>query len=83
MDYTDSEQGQYDLLEAQHLDEEIQKFQELKYEVYHPDGECNPPRFATWGEAIAKQVEWNRDCPGHIARKVRRAKSTQKHNTAC
>ena len=51
------------------------------FEVYHPDGESDTPKFATWSEAIAKQIQWNRDCPGHIARKVSRAKPTQKRNS--
>ena len=49
---------------------------DLPYEVYHPDatdfGLTVTPKFATWAEALSAQVRYNRDCPGHIARKVRR-----------
>ena len=41
------------------------------YEVYHPEGDTLPPTFATWGEALAAQVRWNKECPGHVARRRR------------
>lgn len=37
------------------------------YMVYHPDAEGEPPKFATWKEALAAQVKWNKECPGHVA----------------
>lgn len=52
----------------------IEAIDSMAYEVWHPDGQGRPPRFQTWDEAIQKQVEWNRDVPGHVAR--RRIKMT-------
>tara|TARA_B100002049_G_scaffold218354_1_gene185443 strand:- start:193 stop:384 length:192 start_codon:yes stop_codon:yes gene_type:complete len=31
------------------------------------------PKFKTWGEALAAQVKWNKDVPGH--------KAVRRHNT--
>jgi hypothetical protein len=45
----------------------------MRYEVWYPDGECPTPKFATWKEALTKQVAWNRDCPGHVARRIKAA----------
>lgn len=42
---------------------------EFPYEVSHPDGEGDPPKFLTWQHAIECQKRWNKDCPGHRARK--------------
>lgn len=44
---------------------------EYPYTVYHDEAEGPSPKFRTWGEALAKQVERNKDCPGHQARKRR------------
>jgi len=48
---------------------------EFPYEVWHPEGReltgSAPPKFSTWPEALDKQKEWNREYPGHIARKRR------------
>ena len=46
------------------------------YEVYHEGegyfgGKPQRPVFKTWEEALARQVDWNRGCPGHRARKRR------------
>jgi hypothetical protein len=43
----------------------------LKYEVWHPDAELAPPIFAAWKEALAAQKEWNKEVPGHRARRSR------------
>jgi len=51
---------------AQNHSDDLRAF---PYEVWHPEGEGRPPRFRTWREARAKQVEWNRDVSGHRARK--------------
>lgn len=40
---------------------------EFPYAVWHEDGEEPPPKFKTWGEALAAQVEWNKSVPGHRA----------------
>lgn len=40
------------------------------YEVRHPDGDPPHPQFDTWREAINAQVKWNKECPGHKARKI-------------
>ena len=40
--------------------------------VYTPlneDGEGPTPKFKTWKEALTAQKEWNKKCPGHVARK--------------
>lgn len=46
-----------------------------KYEVYHSDGYKmtgkTPPKFKTWKEATEKQNEWNKEVPGHKARKIK------------
>ena len=56
-----------------------------QYEVYHPDaadfGFTVTPKYATWPEALAAQVKFNKDCPGHIARK--RSNTMGKDNTSC
>jgi hypothetical protein len=45
----------------------------MRYEVWHPDGEGPTPKFASWQEALAKQVAWNLECPGHVARRIKYA----------
>lgn len=39
------------------------------YEVWHPDAEGPTPKFATWFDALTHQVKWNRELPGHVARR--------------
>ena len=43
------------------------------YEVTHPDGDMPHPTFETWIEALAAQKEWNKDVPGHKARKIQKS----------
>lgn len=40
------------------------------YEVRHPDGDLPHPQFDTWQQALAAQKEWNKEVPGHKARKI-------------
>ena len=53
--------------------EEMHKreLKEFPYTVWHEDADPNeiPPLFRTWKEALAAQKEWNKDVPGHRARK--------------
>lgn len=42
---------------------------EYPYEVWHPESENGTQKFRTWNEALSSQKEWNKDCPGHVARK--------------
>jgi hypothetical protein len=46
-----------------------QAFVSEPYEVYHPDSEDGTAKCKTWEEALAKQKEWNKECPGHVARR--------------
>jgi len=41
-----------------------------RYEVIHPEGPAPHPSFKTWVEALAAQKEWNKEMPGHRARKI-------------
>jgi len=41
-----------------------------RYEVRHPDGHPPHPTFKTWNEAVSAQKKWNKDYPGHRARKI-------------
>ncbi len=48
---------------------------ELPYEVYHPEGDeygLLPPRFATWKDAQEAQKRFNKELPGHVARRIRK-----------
>lgn len=41
------------------------------YEVSHDEGEGKAPTFKTMIEARTAAATWNRDCPGHVARRRR------------
>ena len=60
--------GDHDLWNEDLVRADIKEF---PYTVYHDEAEGPSPKFRTWGEALAKQVEWNKGCPGHQARKRR------------
>ena len=50
-----------------------------RYEVRHPDGDLPHPTFKTWQEAVAAQKQWNKDCPGHRARKIPDCETPTEH----
>ncbi len=50
---------------------ERQDIAERPYEVFHPWAETMGPKFKTWPEARSAAKDWNRECPGHVARKRR------------
>lgn len=54
---------------------------EEKYEVYHPEGEGPTPKFYTWVDALRAQAQWNKELPGHKARKIRTNAEESKSRT--
>lgn len=62
-------------------DEFLKTYQELErediakypYIVVHPESESEyyrqKQKFSSWREALAAQKQWNKDYPGHVARK--------------
>lgn len=47
------------------------KNKDFKYEVYHPEAEGPTPKFSTWIDALWAQSQWNKEVPGHKARKIK------------